>query len=93
MSATRPLQSICVRPAEEAKPASTALVPLVTSTQWAQPAPRFPAPDPTFVTQLIANAELLSRRGACSRESAADALSAYHAPHAYRAGLKTRQMI
>jgi len=95
MSATRPEQITYLRPGESAKPASTALVPLVESTQWVPPAQHVPSPDPTFVTQLIANAEQLSQRGRGSGDSAADALSAYHTRQrrALGTGLKTRQMI
>jgi hypothetical protein len=96
MPAPRPLQlTSFLRPDESAKPASTALVPVVASTQWVPPAQRVPSPDPTFVTQLIANAEQLAERRRWPRDSAADALSAYHARQhrAYGAGLKTRQMI
>ncbi|WP_245286902.1 hypothetical protein [Bradyrhizobium sp. Tv2a-2] len=94
MSATRPLQLTYLRPAESAKPASTAIVPVVDAAQWVPPAPRFPSPDPTFVTQLIANAEQLAERRRWPRDSAADARSAYTPPRRNTgAGLKTRQMI
>jgi hypothetical protein len=94
MSATRPLQLTSFRPAEGAKLASTALVPFVDATQWAPPAPRYPSPDPTFVTQLIANAELLAERRRWPRDNAADALSAYaRQRRTSGAGLTTTQII
>jgi hypothetical protein len=95
MPAPRPLQLTYLRPDESAKLASTALVPVVASTQWIPPVQRVPSPDPTFVMQLIANAEQLAERRRWPRDSAADAPSAYDARkhRAYRAGLKTRQMI
>lgn len=77
------------------KSTSGALVPLAEPAQWsARRAPRFP-PDPTFVTQLIADAERLAQGQSTRCESAADALAAYHArqPHRCRAGLLTRQTI
>jgi hypothetical protein len=40
--------------------AGTALVPLMPTLQWVHKAP-LPRPDPSFVTQLIANAEHLSQ--------------------------------
>ena len=94
MSATRPLQLTYLSAADSVKLASTALVPFVESTQWAPAAQRVPSPDPTFVTQLIANAEQLAERRRWPRDRTADAFSAY-APQrrACGAGLKTRQMI
>src|SRR6516164_5377725 len=94
MSATRPLQLNYLRAGESAKPPSTALVPLVESAQWVPPAPRFPAPDPTFVTQLIANAERLADRRRWPRDRAADACSAYaHQRGTMGAGQTTRQVL
>jgi hypothetical protein len=94
MSVTRPLQLTYLRPAGSAKPASTAIVPIVDTAQRLPPAPRFPSPDPTFVTQLIANAEQIAERRRWPRDRAADALSAYAARRrSTGAGLKTRQMI
>ena len=88
MPATRPLQLTYLRSGESAKPASRALVPVVASMQ------HVPAPDPTFVTQLIANAEELADRRRWPRDRAADASSAYaHQHRAFGAGHKTRQMI
>jgi hypothetical protein len=88
------LQLTYLRAGESAKPASTALVPLAESTQWVPPAPRFPAPDPTFVTQLIANAERLADRRRWPRDRATDAFSAYARQRGTMgAGQTTRQMI
>jgi hypothetical protein len=93
MPTTRPWQLTYRRLDAGAEPASTAVVPLVASTQWAPPAARFPSPDPTFVTQLIASAEQLAERRRWPRDRAADASSAYAHPHLYGTGLKTRQTI
>ena len=91
MPATQPLQLTYLRPQDgfdaSAKPASTALMPVVASTQWVPPAPRIPSPDPTFVTQLIASAEQFAERRRWPRDSAADAFSAYLARRAFRTGL------
>jgi hypothetical protein len=71
------LELTYLRPGESAKPAATGLVPAVAATQWVPPARHVPAPDPTFVTQLIAGAERLADRRRWPRDRAADALSAY----------------
>jgi len=94
MPTTRPLQLTHLRPDASAKPASTAMVPVAIPAQWVSPTPRLPSPDPTFVTQLIANAEQRAERRRWPRDRAADASLAYaHPHHAYVAGLKTRRMI
>jgi hypothetical protein len=69
-------------------PASTALVPVVASSQWEPPAGHVPTPAPTFVTQLIADAERFADRRRWPRDRAADALSAYgaHPPPGFRRG-------
>ncbi|MDA9422884.1 MULTISPECIES: hypothetical protein [Bradyrhizobium] len=54
----------------------TALVPLMPTLQWVQKAP-LPRPDPSFVTQLIANAEYLPQTGRLRRASSEDARMAY----------------
>ncbi|MDA9464319.1 hypothetical protein [Bradyrhizobium sp. CCBAU 53415] len=54
----------------------TALVPLMPTLQWVQKAP-LPRPDPSFVTQLIANAEYLRQTGRLRRASSEDARMAY----------------
>jgi hypothetical protein len=92
MSATGPERLTYLRPEESAKPASKALVPVAQSGQWEPPTPGLPSPDPTFVTQLIANAEQLADQRRWPRDRAADAFSAY-ARRAHGAGSKTRQMI
>ncbi len=70
---------------------------LAEPVQWqrSRPTARCPSPDPTFVTQLIANAEPLSQTHNVLGESAADAQSAYRARQRRLAGagLLTRQMI
>ena len=90
-----PLPFTCRKPDAGAAPASTAVVPAAAPVQWAAPAERFPAPDPTFVTQLIANAEKLADRRRWPRDRTADAFSAYgaHQHPVFGAGLKTRQTI
>jgi hypothetical protein len=78
----------------DAKPACTALVPMVPSLQWSQPA-HLQQPDSTFVTQLIATAEQVPQTRALRRATLADAQSAYSA-NRYRtvgAGIQTRQTI
>ncbi|MDA9546101.1 MULTISPECIES: hypothetical protein [unclassified Bradyrhizobium] len=54
----------------------TALVPLMPTLQWVRKAP-LPRPDPSFVTQLIANAEQLPQTSRLRRASPEDALMAY----------------
>ena len=77
------------------KSISRALVPLVEPTQWSAPRTRRCPPDPTIVTQLIADAERLAQGQSLRCESAADALAAYRARQLRRcgAGLVTRQTI
>lgn len=61
---------------ETTREASTALVPLTPVLQWVRKAP--PArPDPSFVTQLIANAEHPPQAGLLRRGSSEDARMAY----------------
>ncbi|MEY9180276.1 hypothetical protein ABIG06_002198 [Bradyrhizobium sp. USDA 326] len=54
----------------------TALVPLMPTLQWVHKAP-LPRPDPSFVTQLIANAEHPSQTSRLRRVSSEDARTAY----------------
>jgi hypothetical protein len=54
----------------------TALVPLMPTLQWVHKAP-LPRPDPSFVTQLIANAEHLPQTTRLRRGSSEDARMAY----------------
>ncbi|MET4207860.1 hypothetical protein [Bradyrhizobium sp. LA2.1] len=54
----------------------TALVPLLPTLQWLHKAP-LPRPDPSFVTQLIANAEHLPQASRLRRASSEDAQMAY----------------
>jgi hypothetical protein len=74
---------------------STALVQLAEPAQWSRPMRRGPSPDPTFVAQLIADAEQFGLTRSRLRESAADALSAYRARQRRPsdAGLLTRQTV
>jgi hypothetical protein len=74
--------------------ACTALVPLATTTRWA-PKVSLPHADPSFVTQLIATAELEPQTRSFRRGSLADAQSAY-APHLCErrsVARRTRQII
>jgi hypothetical protein len=54
----------------------TALVPQLPILQWVHKAP-LPRPDPSFVTQLIANAEHLPQASRLRRASSEDAQVAY----------------
>lgn len=54
----------------------TALVPLMPTLRWVQKAP-LPRPDPSFVTQLIANAEYPPQTGRFRRASSEVARAAY----------------
>jgi hypothetical protein len=54
----------------------TALVPLTPILRWVYKAP-LPRPDPSFVTQLIANAEHLPQASRLRRGSSEDARTAY----------------
>lgn len=58
----------------------TALVPLIPTVQWLNKAP-LPRPDPSFVTQLIANAEQLPQTSRLRRASSEDAQVAYGSKH------------
>ena len=54
----------------------TALVPQLPLLQWVNKAP-LPRPDPSFVAQLIANAEHLPQASRLRRAASDDALLAY----------------
>jgi hypothetical protein len=54
----------------------SALVPLMPVLQWVHKAP-LPRPDPSFVAQLIANAEHLPQASRLRRASSEDAQVAY----------------
>jgi hypothetical protein len=93
MSATRP--RLLTHDGVSPKPASRAVVRFTEQAEWSRPATSIPSPDPTFVTQLIASAELLAQGHHCSPEDTADALSAYRARQrrAFGTGRLTRQVI
>jgi len=76
---------------EDAESACTALVPVVSSVQWAHPA-HLQRLDSTFVTQLIATAEHDPQTRVLRRGTLADAQSAYRR-HTVGAGVRTRQII
>ena len=61
---------------ETERRAGTALVPLMPTLRWVRKAP-LPRPDPSFVTQLIANAEQLPQTSRLRRASSEDAQMAY----------------
>ncbi|SFJ16192.1 hypothetical protein SAMN05216525_119113 [Bradyrhizobium sp. Gha] len=61
---------------ETTREASTALVPLTPVLQWVRKMP-LTRPDPSFVTQLIANAEHLPQASQLRRGSSDDARMAY----------------
>nr|WP_249130932.1 hypothetical protein [Bradyrhizobium diazoefficiens] len=54
----------------------SALVPMMPTLAWVHKAP-LPRPDPSFVTQLIANAEHLPQTSRLRRGSSEDAHAAY----------------
>lgn len=56
--------------------ASTALIPLTPVLQWVRKVP-LTRPDPSFVTQLIANAEHLPQASRLRRGSSEDVRMAY----------------
>lgn len=78
---------------EEAKrQAGTALVPLMPTLQWVHKAP-MPRPDPSFVAQLIANAEHLPQGSRLRRASSEDAQMAYGSKHPLQSvSARTRQV-
>jgi hypothetical protein len=81
------------KPASDAKPACTALVPTVTSAQWSQ-IPQLPRTNSTFVTHLIATAEHVPQTRSLRRASPADARSAYAANQQVQgAAIRTRQIV
>jgi hypothetical protein len=70
----------------------TALVPQLPLLQWVNKAP-LPRPDPSFVTQLIANAEHLPQTSRLRRASSEDALMAYRDKRRLESvGTRTRQV-
>ena len=90
----RPAESVEQGPAEEARPACTALVPVAEPVRWSNRQPRRSLPDPTFVTQLIATSEHFPQARSLRRAEVSDALEAYRpAPRVQRAGLRTRQSV
>ncbi|KJC42611.1 hypothetical protein [Bradyrhizobium sp. LTSP857] len=55
----------------------TAVVPLTPTLEWVHKVIPLPRPDPSFVTQLIANAEHLPQTSRLRRGSSEDAQMAY----------------
>ncbi|EJN11392.1 hypothetical protein PMI42_05260 [Bradyrhizobium sp. YR681] len=69
-----------------------ALVPMVPTLQWVNKAP-LPRPDPSFVTQLIANAEHVPQTSRLRRASSEDAQMAYGSKRPLPSvSARTRQM-
>jgi hypothetical protein len=71
-----------------------ALVPVTPTVQWVHKTPA-PRPDPSFVTQLIANAEQFPQASRLRRATPADARSAYGAKRQPPdpKGSRTRQIV
>ena len=76
---------------ETTREASTALVPLTPVLQLVRKAP-LTRPDPSFVTQLIANAEHLPQASRLRRGSSEDARMAYGGKAASSVTSRTRQV-
>jgi hypothetical protein len=84
------------QPALDAKPACTALVPLVTSAHWSQiPNQQMSRSNSTFVAHLLATAEHVPQTCSVRRATPADAQTAYSAnQHRLQgAGMRARQII
>jgi hypothetical protein len=81
------------RPGEAEGGSGTALVPLTPTLEWAHKAVVLPRPDPSFVTQLIANAEHVPQASRLRRASPADANMAYgHKQALGSVSARTRQL-
>jgi hypothetical protein len=95
-SSGRPEQTVDESVVADARPACVALVPVAQPAQWTrtagQPCPR---PASTFVTQLLATAELDPQTRCLRRGTPADARTAYSAGlhQGQGAGIRTRQII
>jgi hypothetical protein len=79
---------------EDIEPPCVALVPVMASAEWTQPASQ-PRSNSLFLTHLIATAERAPQTRSLRRATAADARTAYnaHQHQVPRAGIKTRQII
>jgi hypothetical protein len=81
------------RPGEAEGGSGTALVPLTPTLEWTHKAIVLPRPDPSFVTQLIANAEHAPQASRLRRASPADANMAYgHRQALGSVSARTRQV-
>jgi hypothetical protein len=81
------------RPGEAEGGSGTALVPLTPTLEWTHKAIVLPRPDPSFVTQLIANAEHVPQASRLRRPSPADANMAYgHRQPLGSVSARTRQV-
>jgi hypothetical protein len=77
---------------EAERDTGTALVPLTPMLQWVHKTP-LPRPDPSFVAQLIANAEHLPQASRLRRASCEDAIVAYRSKRPLGSvSVRTRQM-
>ncbi|MGA2997780.1 hypothetical protein [Bradyrhizobium sp.] len=83
------------RAAPDAKPACTALVPLAFTERRARRRWYRWAPDPIFVTHLIAEAQHVPQASRLRRASLADAAAAYgpHPTPAEGVGSRMRQVV
>ncbi|WP_407157072.1 hypothetical protein [Bradyrhizobium sp. STM 3557] len=77
----------------DAKPASTALVPMAPASYQSPVSSRMSRPDPTFVAHLIATAQQLPQTRHLRRAAPQEALSAYaaHLEPTPRTGPQTRR--
>jgi hypothetical protein len=69
------------RSEEAERETSTAVVVLTPTLEWVHMMVPLPRPDPSFVTQLIDNAERVSQAGRLRPASSADARLAYGDKH------------
>ncbi len=71
------------------------LVPIASTLRWESANAHLPRPDPCFVTQLIATAELAPQTRTLRRATPADAQAAYRSVtdhnHPTTTGMRTRQ--
>ncbi len=96
LSNGRPEQTIDDGVVVDAKPASVALVPVITSARWSRTSGLEPSrPSSIFVTHLIATAEQVPQTRSLRRATPADAQTAYRANQrqVLGAGIRTRQII
>ena len=93
MFTTRESEPASTEAAASAGPASTALVPLAFVERRARRRWYRWAPDPVFVTHLIAEAQQAPQTRRLRRASPLDAQAAYRARPANDAGCRMRQVV